>query len=341
MKNILLFTDTFRDTDDEISLCIISALKHLKKIDFLGVVSNSLPAVERAKGIKSLFHEFGLDIPVAIGSNCATELDQNNYQFDLDYPVKTQDVLPRDVLYDKIDYSKPIDIIIICSCTDAYEFLVSHEKKLHPASTITVMGGVKLIDGMIHPDDSFNYTLDMEAAKKFFGFINILGLKVNFVTRHVAYREHMKKEVFEEIFDNLHPVASSILRRQELALTHLYKQVCLPIGERSKNIPDRLNRQWFLDKICGPDVYPDEVDENNIWEYVKQINLYDPYTVLSCFNPELFLFEEVKKNVFVIGFGENNSIFKNKKDRIFTKQLLKMLLVNSFRFYKTVDTTQQ
>lgn len=84
-------------------------------------------------------------------------------------------------------------------------------------------------------------------------------------------------------------IGQSLHDRQQPALNALWAEACAPLGSKERgNLPDRCNRQWFLQTFLAGN---DPGEATDIWPLAASsgtFQIYDALNVASVVKPEFF-----------------------------------------------------
>eukprot|EP00928_Gymnodinium_smaydae_P086959 TRINITY_DN71339_c0_g1_i1.p1 TRINITY_DN71339_c0_g1~~TRINITY_DN71339_c0_g1_i1.p1 ORF type:complete len:826 (-),score=137.62 TRINITY_DN71339_c0_g1_i1:93-2483(-) len=216
---------------------------------------------------------------------------------------------------------KSLTVLIIASLKDVALFLRDNES-LFEAKTkeVVIMGGVdssfrserspssssrvswggsfancELPRGqLLVPDSSHNQEFDRKSSEFFFRRCQELGIRLVVVSRWTAYAAKMPRETYDVLAATGSSIARRLRNAQRSSIEQLWTRAVAPAGSaQRKGLPERCNRQWFIDTFAGGQDDPARGADQPIWDLVDGFMQYDtiallaavPYLRDSFFNP--------------------------------------------------------
>ena len=134
-------------------------------------------------------------------------------------------------LYESAPASSNIVLICISSLRDAAQFLRENES-LFTNQSVTIQGGCLPFESanpiFLEPDTAQNNVFDREASAYFYRRCQELGVKLNILSRHAAYRCPMPRSIYDKIASTSSPIGVRLRDCQQQAIEDLWKRTCLP-----------------------------------------------------------------------------------------------------------------
>lgn len=308
MKKLLVITDPGLDPDDLLNAWLLCELRQLGLVEVLGMVANYDPAICRAMLLKGALKSIGHgDIPVGYGTKCNAKHTPREYEFHPSFELASMmEIMSGYRLIEKvIGEAEPysITLLLTSGLTDAYEFLAcASDKEIGKIKDVYIMGGASYADGRIIADptasnNKFDKTLDPQWV---YDLITQRRIPLHVLSRHAAYACGITPQFYEQLA-HLNPIASHLYRVQKEATYSLWQFA-------NSNPPEhRQNREWFCKTFCGVEDIPLPAEENP-WEYVKKLAIYDPLTTMWMafphmpqFQPELCVVYDEQEGPLVSG----------------------------------------
>ena len=137
-------------------------------------------------------------------------------------------------LYESAPASSNIVLICISSLRDAAQFLRENESLfLAKTKSVTIQGGCLPFESanpiFLEPDTAQNNVFDREASAYFYRRCQELGVKLNILSRHAAYRCPMPRSIYDKIASTSSPIGVRLRDCQQQAIEDLWKRTCLPV----------------------------------------------------------------------------------------------------------------
>lgn len=326
-EKIIVLTDIGRDPDDMLAFILASYLAKQYEIEIVAAVSTLTPSIKRAQLAEYTRNEVSLDsFLVGAGSDLPTLKEEHvhDYEFSalpkIDYKTIDAWSVFKNALTNASD--KSLTMLVIAAFTDLSGFLQSsfHCAELfkQKVNKVVIMGGIATDqetiylnkNGFLEPDNSANYGFDPDAASFAITFFQKHNIPIVFVSRFCAYASQLPRQVFDDIQNTGHCLGYYLFNVAQTGFQLLWNRANLPLGDESRSLPDRCDRQWFLDTFCdGIKV----TDDKNIWPYIKKISAYDPLALIACsskLSRKFFVPQEIKVgevNHQVIGLSKDDS----------------------------------
>ena len=312
--NLLVFTDPGRDLDDELAIIYMSSVEKdttlARKVKLLGVVATFGETEERARLTRGSLDLLGMpNVPVCFGkqtlNNPATCHSSNASSY-----------MPIEGAYVKIEagsYLKgllersedqSVDVCVIAAMTDLSEFMKGNEelvvKKVRSMNIMGRMGGEDE-DGYMVPDDSYNHTCDMDAAKHVFRTCQKRGVKMVLLSRWTAYACPIPRSFYDKLNMTGHPIALRLLTEQKHSIMELWKRACAEVGSvERQELPPRCDKNWFCSTFMGGNGQ-NFSGHDEIWHLIKEFMMYDPLLCIASV-------DELRREFFVSEKREINGV---------------------------------
>lgn len=283
--------DFGKDLDDEIAALVAAYLVREGLIDLRGTVANLHPAVERARLARGTYLAVGLDVPVAVGTDCQwVDREDDPYQFAAPYLAPAASLtLNGESLFLSEARSAPdhsLHLVLMSGFTDAAGWLYDHPDLFRQkVASVTMMSGVSSPEARLRPDRTANNDFDFPAAAWLYACLHKDGIPTTVLTRDAAYAAAVPRSFYDDLAASGHPVAQRLVAVQHRTMTQFWKQCNLPKDDPERQLPwgpldNPRTASWFLRTFCdgqGEDVG----SEGDIWPYVQRFCQYDALTVLA------------------------------------------------------------
>lgn len=284
VKNVFVISDPGLDPDDILAAMLLSKMQEKGMVKLLGAIANYSPSLLRARLLKGVFNELGVDVLVAQGTDCNSNHQPREYEFD--FPLADEvDIFEADLLKIILHRAedKSVTLLLISGLTDIWQAVQRYPDLIRrKVRGVYLMGGAhwegdKLIVDKTASNNRFDVTLD---AQMVYDFFIEQDISLNVLTRNAAYAANITPTFYERIKD-INQVSRHLVKIQRLAMDAFWDFACSNPSEH------RQNRQWFCKTFCNQEDIPLGADESP-WQYVKKLAIYDPLTALWMCYPDLF-----------------------------------------------------
>ncbi len=354
--NIVIFSDTGKDPDDEITHVLLRGLAyspeyftseilaHLSysqntQVKALGAVANLEPSHKRAQLTKGIYTMLGWKhFPTGVGTNCTSVHDKSR---NLDYQFNVKYLMPPDTLEhgEGLAYSlfkkaktKSLTLLLISGLTDVCRFIREYPKLFfNRVKNVVLMSGVQRNNGglvrelpycYLEPDSAANNYFDMSAARAVFHYLQRYNIPMTILTREATYAVKIPKTIFDEMAQTQHPIGIRLRDSQKHYISALWVACNLdPKDPNRKELPPRWNREYFCRIFCDGK-NPSEFQEQEIWNFVEVCYWYDPLTLIAAI-PKLceYFYEPHIVGIHdtehkIIGLSEKNHGVKNPQELV-------------------------
>jgi inosine-uridine nucleoside N-ribohydrolase len=324
-KTVFVITDPGLYPDDILNAWLLVCMQQPGLLKVVGAIANYSPSLMRARLLKGIFNQLGVDVPVAQGTNCNSEHQPREYEFD--FPLADEsEIIKEDLLKTTLEKAEnnSITLQLISGLTDIWNAIQNYPDLLHKKTKeVYIMGGASwteqgLIVDPTASNNKFDKSLDPQRVYKFFVSECI---PLNVLTRYAAYAASITPEFYLEL-RGVNLIGKHLESIQHAAINSLWNFACANPPEH------RQNRQWFTKTFCDCEDIPID-DGESPWGYVKNLSIYDPLTSLWMVRPDLF--KPSTKTIYnqthsIVGLSpEENGIV----DKVNTVNTIK----NFFRFY--------
>lgn len=296
---VIMFTDPGRDSDDTFAFVQARRLQTLFELGLPVAVTTLTPALRRAQLAQYISDNVGLSrTKIAAGSDLPTLSVKDIHPYEFagvpdGYGMDRISQDPTKMIRETLETAdnKSVDILVIAGFTDLHKFIENPKEAdmlAAKAQRIVIMGGVQTTDGQpttdkdgfLHPDASSNYQFDPEAAQKVIRFAQEQHIPLRFVSRHAAYAAQLPRNAYENAGKSDNPVGVWLRDTVSAGFQSLWERANSPIGSPGRALPDRCDRQWFIDTFCGKD-HISIHSADSIWPFIKAITPYDPLAMIA------------------------------------------------------------
>jgi len=299
---IILVTDPGQDLDDEMAMIMARHLVELEHIELRGVITTLTPSSARARLARGTLDLLGLHyVPVGIGTDGGDV--KGNHTAD-PFEMSARSYMPTassesarviesgrrllERLYKDAEENS-ITLLIIASQKDPALFLRDKPTLfVEKTREVVIMGGCKpvneddnLANVELEPDTANNNTFDKDASEYFYRECQRLGIPLVIVSRFAAYAAKMPRSVYDDIALTGSSIGWRLRNSQRTSIDSLWKRACGTEPSVRKGLPERCNREWFINTFCGGDDDPTRTGDDTAWDMVTGFMQYDTVALLA------------------------------------------------------------
>lgn len=350
-RDLFAIMDPGQGQDDEDRLVALNRFIRLELLNVMGVVANLAPNQNPAQRPQHHLDLLGqATIPAGIGTSLLqTEEDGLDYRFALSYLLETNQLEDGErLIYNTLSLARPKSIILLLlsGLTDAANVLRDHHYLFSKAvRRVVIMGGVEFdgnkpvldMEGRLKPDlTAQNNLFDEKSARFLYKQLQDMQIPMSVITRHAATACKVPRAIYDQLAETGHPAGVRLRDAQKDAIQELWFRSNLPPGDaRRFGLPDRCNRQWFLDTFTGGKGRRLKAT-TSIWRHVKTFNLYDPCTLVAAipnlreqfFAPHVVETFGVEHLIIGVSEEHHNVVNPSQLSRFMQRMLIEQLKVS-------------
>jgi hypothetical protein len=277
---IVVITDLAKDYDDLAALLVLKELHRLRVVTLVGLIANLRPAEDRARFGRGALDLLGLNnldpkhrdhVRIARGTTGYARVPQTKatikkhkvlpYEFECDFMVTDDpnnkllmnndelegERLLKEICLDAKQTGKKVKLLLISSLEDIFTFNENNPGLLKDAvSDIVIQGGCLFnAKGKLVPDPTANNNrYDMDAADKFFAFVQDQEIPSCVYTKVAAFATPLTSELFHELEKTGHPIGRHLRRIQVVQDLAFFKVACAEQPE--KRFAPHMDQEWYL-----------------------------------------------------------------------------------------------
>jgi hypothetical protein len=203
-------------------------------------------------------------------------------------------------LYDNVTPAG-VSLLVTGGLDVAADFAETHPTAFHQMTqNLILVGGAILVpekdesgkptgENMLAPDPAAHqYRFDMDAAKRLFVAAQKLLVPLITVSRHFVEAVQLPRAFFDMLRDSRYggTLGKQVFDKQREGVSQLWAAVRAPVSNvgARRNLPERCDRQWFLDTFCSG-ASPATDEDEDVWKSMKVLNAYHAQAMLVALPP--------------------------------------------------------
>jgi hypothetical protein len=203
-------------------------------------------------------------------------------------------------LYDNVTPAG-VSLVVTGGLDVAADFMEHYPTAFHQKTqnVILVGGGIVVPEkdengtptgqSVLEPDPgAHQYRFDMNASKRLFVTAQKLLVPLITVSRHFVEAVQLPRAFFDLLEDSRYggSIGKEVFDKQREGVSQLWTAVRAPVNNvgARRNLPERCDRQWFLDTFCDG-ASPASDGDADIWKNMKVLSSYHAQAMLVALPP--------------------------------------------------------